>query len=547
MVALEYPTIDSHLALDGSSNDSNLVVKKVKRRKGEKYIEIHNANRKQVEVATISASKEMVSEVKHLSKKKKKDKKKKHCHGGVEVDGKTYALSLIEDQCEVKKKKHKKKKHPDNQEPLTITEARTEDKSQKKSHKRKRSDIEADSDKLSARNVIENNGLERPRKKKKNKKSKYDNTVIAEIVASDVKTNLQLDIDRTAAQTIPPNVTEEVNRHPIRIENFEKHEKKRKVRNSDQKESVNGSTQSVDITNKYAQDGKHGNPYDRIDVDQAKKKKKNEKRNSGVEQSSCNADSSRIPHNLNEKDGEWKELCEVGEDQEKEGPFKKDFYSTFYLSANHEDEREALAAKQYRKDQKITMYGKEKSNGQFHPVLNFSQLGFKSNIMEAVKDFKEPTPIQAAAWPVIASGRDTIGIAETGSGKTLAFSIPALAHLKYRLEQENSKDRINRRGPMMLIVAPTRELAQQSQDVLESAGKPCGVRCISVYGGVSKASQREALNANGYTPYEVVVATPGKYVLELSLLGLGKIPGWEIIKVRYISLSIFLNPIYLHF
>ena len=511
MVALEYPALDCPLALNGSSNESNLV-KKVKRKKGEKDIEIHNDNRKEMEIAKISAVKEMVCEVKHLSKKKKKDKKKTHCQGDVAEDRENHTLSLIEDQSEGKKKKHKKKKHSDKQERVTITEARTEDKSQKKSNKRKRSDIEADIDKLSTRNVTENNGLEQPRKKKKNKKSKYDK-VIPEMVASDTKTNLQFDIDSKTAQSILPNVTEEANRHPIRIENLEKHEKKRKDRNSDQKENVNGSTQSVDITNKYAQDGKQGNSYERKDADQAKKKKKKEKRSNDVEQSSCNDDSSRIPHSLNEKDGEWKQLSEVREYQEKEGPFKKDFYSTCYLSVNH-DEKEAVAAKQYRKEQKITMYGKGKSDGQFHPVFNFSQLGFKSNIMEAVKDFKEPTPIQAAAWPVIASGRDTIGIAETGSGKTLAFSIPALAHLKHRLEQENSKGRNNRCGPMMLIVAPTRELAQQSQDVLESAGKPCGVRCISVYGGVPKALQREALSANGYTPYEVVVATPGKYLLK---------------------------------
>ena len=80
------------------------------------------------------------------------------------------------------------------------------------------------------------------------------------MVASDTKTNLQFDIDSKTAQSILPNVTEEANRHPIRFENLEKHEKKRKDRNSDQKENVNGSTQSVDITNKYAQDGKQGSP-----------------------------------------------------------------------------------------------------------------------------------------------------------------------------------------------------------------------------------------------------------------------------------------------
>ena len=67
---------------------------------------------------------------------------------------------------------------------------------------------------------------------------------------------------------------------------------------------------------------------------------------------------------------------------------------------------------------------------------------------------------QAQCWPVLASGRDIIGIAETGSGKTLAFSIPALAHLSHRVQTEGGA---KKGRPMMLIIAPTRELAMQSQ------------------------------------------------------------------------------------
>ena len=195
--------------------------------------------------------------------------------------------------------------------------------------------------------------------------------------------------------------------------------------------------------------------------------------------------------------------------------FKKDFYSAAYASFPHDEkEKEKLDAEQYRKEHRITMYGKGKSKGQFHPIRDFNKLGFEENLLGAVKNFKEPTPIQASAWPLIASGRDTIGIAQTGSGKTLAFSIPALAHLKHRLDQEKTNKaggQNKRRGPMMLILAPTRELAQQSQDVLEVAGKYCGVRSVAVYGGVSKDGQRRSLlNTKGNAPFEVVVATPGK-------------------------------------
>merc|ERR1712013_832186 len=120
----------------------------------------------------------------------------------------------------------------------------------------------------------------------------------------------------------------------------------------------------------------------------------------------------------------------------------------------------------------------------------FAELGFPDSIMKICAGFSNPTPIQAQCWPVLASGRDIIGIAETGSGKTLAFSIPALAHLKHRVETESK----SKPGfPKMLIVSPTRELAMQSQEVLEAAGKSCGVRSVCVYGGVPKWTQKEAL------------------------------------------------------
>ena len=92
----------------------------------------------------------------------------------------------------------------------------------------------------------------------------------------------------------------------------------------------------------------------------------------------------------------------------------------------------------------------------------------------------------------------------------MAFSIPALAHLKHRLVQEKAGGGQKRRGPMMLILAPTRELAQQSQDVLEVAGKYCGIRSVAVYGGVSKDGQRRSLSNKN--PFEIVVATPGRLI-----------------------------------
>merc|ERR1719499_1938734 len=125
------------------------------------------------------------------------------------------------------------------------------------------------------------------------------------------------------------------------------------------------------------------------------------------------------------------------------------------------------------------------------PLLEFKSLAVPSNIMSVCEKFEKPTPIQAQCWPILASGRDVIGIAETGSGKTLAFTIPALTHLQHRTATEG---RASKGSPRMLIIAPTRELAMQSQEVLESAGKECGVASVCVYGGVSKWGQKEALS-----------------------------------------------------
>jgi len=184
---------------------------------------------------------------------------------------------------------------------------------------------------------------------------------------------------------------------------------------------------------------------------------------------------------------------------EDSGPFKKKFYSIL-------PETEAMSksdVKEYQNKHCITMYGKGRKK--FKPLRTFAELGFPNSIMNICSGFSNPTPIQGQCWPILASGRDVIGIAETGSGKTLAFSIPALAHLKYRVENEGKS---TAGCPKMLIVSPTRELAMQSQEVLEAAGASCGIRSVCVYGGVPKWTQKEALK-NGV---EVVVATPGRLI-----------------------------------
>lgn len=115
-------------------------------------------------------------------------------------------------------------------------------------------------------------------------------------------------------------------------------------------------------------------------------------------------------------------------------------------------------------------------------------------------NFKEPTPIQACAWPPALDGKDVIGIAETGSGKTLGFGVPALARL---LRQEKSK------GVNMLVVAPTRELAIQTHETLDELGQSLGITSVAVYGGVGKDQQIKLLKKK---KTKIVVGTPGRII-----------------------------------
>ena len=104
------------------------------------------------------------------------------------------------------------------------------------------------------------------------------------------------------------------------------------------------------------------------------------------------------------------------------------------------------------------------------PAQHFSESGLSPAVLSVTRDFTAPSPIQAQSWPIILSGRDMVGTAATGSGKTLAFGLPGLAHV---LAQREAK-LVERGCPVMLTIAPTRELSQQIHEVLEKAGKRRG-------------------------------------------------------------------------
>src|SRR5690606_11113034 len=106
-----------------------------------------------------------------------------------------------------------------------------------------------------------------------------------------------------------------------------------------------------------------------------------------------------------------------------------------------------------------------------------------------------PTPVQAAAIPIALEGRDVMAIAQTGTGKTLGFGLPALT----RLAQGRGKNR-------MLVLTPTRELAQQVEAVLEPHARALQMYTVCVYGGASIERQAQQLRRG----CDIVVATPGR-------------------------------------
>ncbi len=130
--------------------------------------------------------------------------------------------------------------------------------------------------------------------------------------------------------------------------------------------------------------------------------------------------------------------------------------------------------------------------------MGFERFQFDRRIAAGVKSvgYTAPTPIQERAIPIILQGRDVLGLAQTGTGKTAAFVLPILQRLS--------------RGPRgrvrALIVAPTRELAEQIHQEIVRLGRDTNVRSTTIYGGVSKGPQLAALRRG----VEIVVACPGR-------------------------------------
>ncbi|XP_044188361.1 probable ATP-dependent RNA helicase DDX17 isoform X2 [Thunnus albacares] len=176
--------------------------------------------------------------------------------------------------------------------------------------------------------------------------------------------------------------------------------------------------------------------------------------------------------------------------------FEKNFYSE-HLEVQRMSQYEV---EEYRRKKEITIRG----SGCPKPVINFHQAQFPQYVMDVLmqQNFKEPTAIQAQGFPLALSGRDMVGIAQTGSGKTLSYLLPAIVHINHQPYLERGD------GPICLVLAPTRELAQQVQQVAYDYGKSSRIKSTCVYGGAPKGPQIRDLERG----VEICIATPGRLI-----------------------------------
>lgn len=179
-------------------------------------------------------------------------------------------------------------------------------------------------------------------------------------------------------------------------------------------------------------------------------------------------------------------------------PFRKDFYNPTEAARNRSPEEVKALSTKYE----ISLVGNESHI--YPPLALFSEAGLPDYVMSEMtrQGFTQPTGIQAGGFPIVLSGRNLVGIAKTGSGKTLAYIIPALIHLKHQNPVKPGE------GPIALVLAPTRELAQQIQNVANEFGLKCKISNTCIFGGAPKANQMRDL-AKGV---DICIATPGRLI-----------------------------------
>ena len=154
-----------------------------------------------------------------------------------------------------------------------------------------------------------------------------------------------------------------------------------------------------------------------------------------------------------------------------------------------------------------------------NPMRSWRESGLPKRLLDVVDKvgYTDPSAVQRAAIPIALQSRDLIGVAVTGSGKTAAFLLPLLVYISElpALNEATKND-----GPYAIILAPTRELAQQIEIEAKKFATPLGFTCVSIVGGHSLEEQAYNLRDGA----EIIIATPGRLVdcIERRVLVLGQ-------------------------
>lgn len=188
-------------------------------------------------------------------------------------------------------------------------------------------------------------------------------------------------------------------------------------------------------------------------------------------------------------------LCKQNWDLTKLPPFTKNLYKPHPEVEN----RSRHEVEAFRSARQITVKGDAP-----YPIQHFEEGNFPDYVADEIRKsgFEAPTAIQCQGWPIAMSGRDMVGIAQTGSGKTLSYILPATVHI-------NNQERLLRGdGPIVLVLAPTRELAQQIQTIAQRFGSSSYIRNTCIFGGAPKGPQARDLVRG----VEICIATPGRLI-----------------------------------
>ncbi|KAJ9101231.1 RNA-dependent ATPase [Naganishia friedmannii] len=251
-------------------------------------------------------------------------------------------------------------------------------------------------------------------------------------------------------------------------------------------------------------------------VDDGEKKKKKKKSKNGEGEATNAAEAAVVDEVKEKKDKKNKKEKKSKKDVMQDTPAAAAAATDSTTTTSSAPSLEDACASQAESDAFLATHNITLKPSPYRLFLDFAKLPINPAFRPYLKDYKQPTPIQAASWPKLFAGDDVVGIAETGSGKTLTFGLPGLQLLTTLPSSINAvKGKGNTNPIQILVIAPTRELALQTYDTVSALGKFVGIGAVCLYGGMSRDEQVREVRKKDV---RVVVGTPGR-ILDLANSG----------------------------